>query len=572
LYPFRNSLHFGLTISEYIPKWLKKQGKILQNDSLESENVCLHSSIRYLLAMSDTIFYNGTIHTLDPRFPRAEALAVKNARIVAVGKRSEIEQLVSPNAKRIDLQGRTLLPGFNDAHVHVWKVGHLLTGLLDLRQVASIEALKSKLADFGKSMPTESWILGRGFNEVSFAGQRLPTRDDLDEVFPNRPVYLLRTCAHIAVANSKALAMCGINSLSQNPAGGVVEKDARGKPTGILHETAIGLVSRHLPSPSTEEYSQTIRAGMQHLLSLGIASATDPGVSPDVLRVYKNMDTQGELRMRLNVMATRLPDGGEQELPLPEKYCSDFLRIDTVKFFADGGLSGATAALHSPYRHKNTKGVLRLQRDRFFELAAPAHEAGLRIATHAIGDAAIALVLDVYQNLYHRDSGQRHRIEHCGLPAQNHLQSMRKNSIFAVPQPIFLYELGVNFRKYLPEKLLDRCYPIKSILNAGVDCAFSSDAPVVQNAFPLAGIKAAVLRQDREGQPVAPNEAISVENALKACTIAGALASGDENNRGSLTPGKWADMVVLSENPLLVQPENLDGINVKMTFVGGKCV
>jgi hypothetical protein len=516
------------------------------------------------------IFHNGTILTQDPSMPQVEAVAVMDGKIAAVGSYSEVETFNTATTQRIDLAGRTLIPGFNDAHVHIWKVGHLLTTMLDVRGISSIAELQSSVRDFSAKLPDGKWFMGRGYNEALMQEGRHPNRHDLDAVLPDRPAYLIRTCAHIVVANSKALELAGISANSEPPPGGIIERDEHGEPNGIFHETALGLVFNHIPEPDAAEYEAMLRAATDHQLKLGITSATDPGVMPNLMAVYKAMDARGDLRNRVNVMAIRRPDGGTDTLPLPEKHISDFLRVDSIKFFADGGLSGATAALSMNYRHADHRGVKRFERDELIELARDAHLQGLRIGTHAIGDVTIDMMLDVYEALAELGPGQRHRIEHFGLPDAKQCAKAARLGVIVAPQPVFLYSLGRNFRQYLPDELLERCYPVKSMLRAGLDVALSSDAPVVKDDNPLLGMQTAVLRCDSTGEAIAPKESITPAEALYGFTMGGAIASGDAENRGSITPGKWADLAVLSDNPLTTDPEKWMDIQVDMTLVAGK--
>ncbi|MCQ3931909.1 MAG: amidohydrolase [Chloroflexi bacterium] len=518
------------------------------------------------------IFYNGTLLTQDPSQPIAEALAVENGRIVTVGSQAEVENLAKPGTRRIDLGGRTLIPGFNDAHVHFWKVGHLLTTLLDVREVRSIPALQSSIQTFSDRLPDGAWLMGRGYNEAVMAEGRHPTRYDLDAVLPDRPAYLIRTCAHIAVVNSRALELAGITADTQPPPGGMIDRDEQGEPNGILRETAMGLVFNRIPAPTPAEYEAMLLAATRHHLELGITSATDPGVMPELLSVYRQMDAEQKFTHRLNVMAIRRPDGGTETLPLPEQYLSNHLRVDSVKFFADGALSGAAAALSIPYRNLTTRGVLRFEADEFFELAREAHVTGLRIGTHAIGDRALEMVLSTYERLNTLGPRIRHRIEHFGLASPEHMRRAKSIGVMVAPQTIFLYVLGANFRRYLPDELMPRCYPVREMIETGLTVALSSDAPVVKDDNPLRGMQAAILRADPSGATIAPEQAISAEQALYCYTMGGAIASGDEENRGSLTVGKWADLAVLSDNPLKVDPAALTDIQVDMTFVGGKLV
>jgi predicted amidohydrolase YtcJ len=259
-------------------------------------------------------------------------------------------------------------------------------------------------------------------------------------------------------------------------------------------------------------------------------------------------------------------------LPLPDRFRSDRLRVDTVKFLADGGLSGATAALSVNYRHAAHRGVLRFDADELRELCRESHAAGWRIATHAIGDAAIDLTLDVYESLGRHPRGLAHRIEHFGLPDAGALRRASRVGVIAAPQAIFIRSLGRNFRSYLPDSLLPRTYPIRAMLEAGLTVALSSDAPVVEDDNPLAGMMAAVVRRDSDGEAIAPEQAITAADALRCYTVGGATASGDESNRGSIEAGRWADLAVLSGNPLSVDAEQLPEIKVDMTLVAGRIV
>jgi predicted amidohydrolase YtcJ len=310
-----------------------------------------------------------------------------------------------------------------------------------------------------------------------------------------------------------------------------------------------------------------VTAALNHQLTLGITSTTDAVVAPALLDAYRSMDREGSLPSRVNVMALRKVDGAGL-VPLPEMSISPHLRIDTVKFLADGGLSGATAALSVPYRHADTRGVLRFEDDELLALVHEATDAGWRIATHAIGDVAIDQVLRVYEAL--GAGSKRLRIEHLGLPDEEHLYRAAQLGVIAVPQSVFIHELGRNFRAYLPESLLERVYPIRDMLDAGLTVALSSDAPVVEDDSPFRGIQAAVDRRDDEGVAIAPDQSITVAEALWAYTMGGAAASGDKADRGSLAAGKWADFAVLSDNPLTTPVAALAEIQVERTYLAGR--
>ena len=518
------------------------------------------------------LFTNGTIHTMDPANPTPEAVLIgDDGRIRAAGRAADLD---APGVRRIDLGGRTLLPGFNDAHVHVWKLGLLLTVQVDARSAVApdIASIIDRFHERAVGLPAGTWITGRGYNETSMPERRHLTRADLDAASPNHPIALTRTCGHMIVANSAALAVAGITRDTPNPPGGLIVRDASGEPIGLLQETAMGLLTHAMPPTDDTTMADGIRAAMRHQLALGITSATDPLLTPPILEVYRQLERDGALRVRINGLPIRRPDGGNETLPLPERFVSDTLRIDCVKFFADGGLSGATAAISQPYKVTGDCGVLRFETDDLLHLAWEAHEAGFRIATHAIGDVALDQVIGVYEALHARKpgTGLRHRIEHLGLPSAEHLRRCQAMDVIAVPQTIFLSALGGAFRRYLPDAFMPRCYPVRAMLDAGLTVALSSDAPVVADDSPLSGMKAAIDRRDPFGEPITPEQAMSGYEALHAYTMGGAIASGDADNRGSLTPGKWADLVILSGDPLAATPDGLLDLRAEQTYVGGR--
>ena len=504
-------------------------------------------------------FINGT----------CDSIAINENIIEAVGKYEELKSLIHTTTQVIDAKGKTLMPGFNDSHIHIWKVGNLKTFMLDVRGVQSKEALLQSLLDYHQQNPHLQWITARGFNEVAWDDKALPTRNDLDKVCTTKPIYLIRTCAHIAVCNSFALQIAGINSQTKSPDGGTVQMDAAGEPTGILNETALGLVASKIPPYSVEDLKIMIKACRNEMHSYGITAATDPAADPLLIKAYKEMDTAGELGFRLNILPIILPDGSETPYPIPEKYSSNFMQINTVKFFADGGLSGKTSALKRTYKNSSEQGVLRLDKKQYLHLSRQCMEKGLGVATHAIGDAAIEMVLEVYQQLNSIFPSLIKRIEHLGLPEKKHLETMRSNNIACSMQTIFLDELGKNFIQYLDDDYLQQCYPVNSVLQHNILMALSSDAPVVKNFNPLKGITAALTRKTKEGKIIAAKESISTTDALKAYTLNAALI-GQENRFGSLQKGCLADFILLDKNPLTTEEKEMNSIKVLHTYINGK--
>ncbi|MCB0375338.1 MAG: amidohydrolase, partial [Sinomicrobium sp.] len=367
-------------------------------------------------------FFNADIYTVDPLLPRANAMVIAGNIIKAVGDYDEIRQKYHAS-EQIDMEGRTVLPGFFDAHAHVWKIGDLLTFNLDLRGVNSIEEIQQRLKRFSARNKDLKWIRARGYNEALLREGRLPTKHDIDEVVRDKPVFLQRTCAHIATVNTKALEVCKLTEKTGIPFGGSVDIGEDGSPNGVLRETALGLVTKHFPEISDGDYEKMILAACNRFIKYGVTSVSDPAVMPDLLQVYRNMDKAGKLPVRIHAFPIVIPDGDDSALPVPDRYESEHLVIRTVKFFADGGLSGKTAAISEPYKNSTSKGIIRLKKDTFFEAALEAQRKGFQIATHAIGDRAIEMVLDVYEALYKEDKkAPKRRIEHLGLPTPAQLK------------------------------------------------------------------------------------------------------------------------------------------------------
>ncbi len=526
-------------------------------------------------AHAEHIIYNGTIHTLDTAHPAAEAVAIRDGKILAVGALDEIENLSTANTRRIDLAGRTLIPGFNDAHIHLWKVGMLLTGMLDARQAATptIAAITEAFRVRAATTPAGAWITGRGYHENALLEHRHPTRADLDAASTTHPIQLMHTSAHAAVVNTRALELAGITRDTPNPQGGEIEHDSAGEPTGLLRETAMSLVNAVIPPPTPAEFEAAVLAAAKICLRLGVTSITEPGVSPADLDVYRLLKNERRLPIRANVMALRYASDNSK-VPLPERHESEWLRIDTVKLFADGGLSTATAALSVPYEgiHDGKRGLLRYTDNQMRALVWDIHRAGLRAAVHAIGDTAIAQVIDAVEYASGRLVARlRHRIEHFGLPNADLLRRAHFR-VNVAPQAVFIQALGDSFLEYTPSALAGQIYPLRAMLKAGLTVALSSDAPVVPDFNPLLGIKAAADRLSSSGEPICPDQAITVGEALAMYTLNGAIIAGEDALKGSIAPGKLADFAVLSGDPLRAPIERLTDLKVEMTMINGQVV
>jgi predicted amidohydrolase YtcJ len=542
----------------------------------------------------DVILTSGTLHTIDPDYPRATALAIAGDSIMAVGDDTAIEALAGPNTRRIDLNGRTVVPGFNDSHIHLWKEGMLLSQV-NARPAAapSVEALVDTFAARAARTPAGRWIEGRGYDETRLDERRHPSRHDLDLAAPDHPVVLGRTCGHIIVANSRALQLANITANTPDPPGGMIDRDERGEPTGVLRETAMALVRSIQPPPTEDELAAALIGAGRKCLALGITCIGEPGVDPRTVAVYRRLDQEALLPLRCDVMAmTILPNGQRADPPRP--WNGRLAKCDTVKLFSDGGLSSGTAALSIPYRNRHDCGLPRFPSEQLAAEVRLIYDAGLTVAVHAIGDRVIGELLDAFEaclkNQEPRTENQepterqgrssqfsilnsqfpRMRIEHFGLPTTAQLARARALGVMVATQPSFLYDIGDTIMSHLPDALESQCYPFRAMIEASIVVAFSSDGPVIGDINPLLGLQSAALRRTRSGRTIAPEQAIGVEQALWCFTTGSAIVGGQADRLGRLAPGYLADLAILSGDPLATPVEKLLEIQVEQTFVSGR--
>jgi predicted amidohydrolase YtcJ len=361
---------------------------------------------------------------------------------------------------------------------------------------------------------------------------------------------------------------CGINENTISSDGGEIGR-TDGKINGLLFENALALVNHHLPKTSSEDYQSMIRSGAKKMLEAGITSITDPAVHPELMEAYHQ--TAGRsLGLRLNLMPMMMPDGGDKIYPLPPVEKGLWKRITIAKLFADGGLSGATAALNRNYRGNRGKGILRINDERLIELVRNARAAGYSTGIHAIGDRAISQVLSIYRKTTKEFGPCRNRIEHFGLPSAQDLEDAAQMNVIAVPQAIFLDELGENFVDALDETYLSSCYPLKSLVQRNIPWAMSTDAPVVKNFSPWKNIQTAITRKTSAGNSIAPHESINIRQALEAYTSGSAFAEGTENFKGTISEGKVADFIITDRNPFETPVEEITEIQVLSTYTGGE--
>ncbi|MFQ5401768.1 MAG: amidohydrolase [Anaerolineae bacterium] len=530
---------------------------------------------------ADTVFRNGRFLTLDPAQPTAGALAVRDGKIAAVGSDNDLDALIGPGTAVVDLEGKTAVPSFHDAHCHILLFGLSLVEV-NARPAATVAEVVDAVAAHASRAEPGAWVRGGGYNENKLGDGRHPTRHDFDPVSPHNPVWLSHISGHMGVANSRALAIAGITRETADPEGGHVVKDAQGEPTGLLLETAQELVKAVLPPYTLAETKAALAAAGQQMAAEGITSAQDAWagwIAPEEFRAYQEATAEGLLPQRVRLMVDveklAVSDGHfDFGFGLHTGFGNGRLRLGAVKIFNDGSLIGRTAALSQPYANPpDTAGFLVKSAETIHEQVRLAHTGGWQVAMHAIGDKAIEVGLDAIEAAMAAmgaDAARfRPRLEHCGILRPDLIERIRRLGVVVVTQPRFIAELGDGFRAALGEERLRLTYPFASL--RGINVAFSSDRPVVDGA-PLLGMAAAVSEQTSSGAAYVPEEAITIEKALRWYTIGAAYSSFEENEKGTLSPGKWADFVVLSSNPIQTSLEELANIQVLKTVVDGEVI
>ncbi len=498
---------------------------------------------------------------MDPASPRADALAIVAERIVAVGPNEEIESLIGASTTVTDLEGGTVLPGFIDCHIHLIEFGLSLRNL-DLRGVQSIEEMKSLVAD--QSRNGAAWILGRGWDQERLADKRYPSRQELDEASPGKPVLLRRVCGHVCVVNSAALKQAGIDVETPDPVGGVIDRDALGELTGILRETAVDLVERVIPPLTLGDYERATIAACQRALEAGLTTVHCITSSDRELKALLALEKARRLPLRFYLFIPVDQLKAAESMGLRSGFGDEWVRLGGLKIFTDGSLGGRTAALEAPYADDpDNRGITMYSQELLNEIVAEAHHSDFQLAVHAIGDKAVRMSVEAIakacSSMPERDL--RHRIEHASVLNPDLIRRIRRSGIIASVQPHFVVS-DFWVKQRLGESRSEFTYPFSSLVRAGIRVVAGSDCPVEPLA-PLSGIGAAVDRSDSE-------EGVSVEDAISFYTRNAAYASFEEGVKGTITPGKLADIVVLEKDPRKVPPSAISKIQVQMTIVGGK--
>ena len=526
---------------------------------------------------ADTIFTGGTILTMDLDYPTAEAVAVCGDRIVAVGTRWEMEELAGPHTKKIPLEGKTMVPGFNDGHSHLLQYGlELATVDLTPEVCPNIATLKERIAQRAAQKKPGEWIRGWGWDESRMEEGRAPTADDLSQAAPNNPVMITRTCYHMVVANHMALALGGVTDSTPDPQGGCIVRDPQGKATGLLQDNAQAFVKNVIPAPEKDDLKAAIGLASKVYNSYGITSTCDGSTLLEIhgeIPAWCESSQNGLLTVRTSALMSPSVSDQIRAMGLPSNFGTDLFRFGCVKFFMDGSLGGMTAGMTEPYLlPPYGKGLTYMEQEELNEKVLAAHTAGYQISIHGIGDHTLDKILTAYEAAQAAcpRTDHRHRIEHASMSYPPLLARMKQLGLDINMNPAFLYFLGKSHISAIADRVAYE-FPMKTCFQMGIPVSIGSDCPI-ESCHPKYGLYGATVRRTIVGQDCGRGECLPMEQALYAFTMAGAHHTFEETKKGSITPGQLADFAVLSLNPLEIPPENILEMEVLMTVLGGKIV
>jgi predicted amidohydrolase YtcJ len=523
---------------------------------------------------------SGNVDTLDPTHAKASAVAVKDGHVAAVGSDSELQPWIGAETKVIDLKGRTLVPGLMDSHIHLSGVGMRRFGV-DLVGTKSIDEVRGKIRKALADTKKGDWIIGRGWDQNDWESfkkkkQKFPSAKDLDDVSGDHPIMLRRIDGHALWANSKAMQIAGVDHKTKAKPGGEIVKEKNGKPSGIFIDNAMELIAEKAPAPTKDQLKEAVLAAQKECLSDGLVQADDMGIERPELEVLKELDQQGELKLRVYAfLSGSVEDLGALmgEGPIMPKGDSR-LTVRGVKFFVDGALGSRGALLHKPYSDdKKNSGLFVMKPDVLEARMRTASKAGFQIATHAIGDRANQIILDVYDKVYGDEAKKaRPRVEHAQVLAPDDIARFAKHGVVASMQPTHSTSDMPWAEQRLGRERIKGAYAWHSLLTSGATIAAGSDAPV-EDVSPTLGLYAAVARKDLFGTPEGgwmPEEKMTALEALSAYTHGGAYASFREEEAGRVAKGFVADFTVLDKDPLTASEDDLSGAQVMVTIVAGK--
>ncbi|HEX8882780.1 MAG TPA: amidohydrolase [Candidatus Acidoferrum sp.] len=530
-------------------------------------------------SFADLVIVHGHVWTVDPENSRAEAVAVRDSRIVAVGSDREIAKWIGPATKTIDAQGKSVLPGFIDAHVHFSSGGGEISSV-HLRDASTPQEFARRIGEQAKKLGKGEWMLGGTWDHELWGGKPLPSHDWVDSQTPDTPVFVSRYDGHMAMANALALRLAGVTRDTQDPPGGTIVRDKDGNPTGLLKDAAMSLIYRVVPPPSEEQLLRMIHAAMDEARRVGVTGIHDISSTEDV-RAYQTLGARGELTLRIYSI-TPLPQWqAPATAGIRAGFGNDWIHLGALKGFADGSLGSTTALFEKPYDDApETSGLpneMMLPQGNMLKMALGADKAGLQLAVHAIGDKANRIMLDIYAEVAKQNGARgdrRWRIEHAQHLRPEDFARFAQLAVIASVQPYHAIDDGRWAEKRIGHERAKTTYAFRTFLDRGVRLAFGSDWTVAP-LDPMLGLYAAVTRATLDGRNPGgwfPEQKLTLEEAIEAYTMGSAFAEFREKEKGSLTVGKLADVVVLDSDLFAMAQEKIKDAAVRYTIVGGKVV
>ena len=520
------------------------------------------------------VLVDAIIYTADDALPTAEAMAVVDGKVAMVGHEDEV-LAAFPDLLLKSAGGRAVVPGFTDSHAHFMGLGQEKLRV-DLRGTRDIAEVIERIKTFATGLSDSTWIMGRGWNQVLWPGRQFPTRQDLDAAFPNQPIWLSRVDGHASWANTAAMELAGMDAIraASDPEGGAILRDEAGEPTGVFIDTAQRFVSRVTPSLTEADLDRALELALSEAAEMGLTGIHDAGVGATTIDRYKRFIDENRFTVRMYAMV-----GGPGSTF--DAYCNnhlldygDRLTVRSVKLVLDGALGSRGAALIDDYSdHPGNKGLIRTTVEDFNDTVQKALACGYQVNTHAIGDRANRVLLDGYEMAGATPEG-RHRDEHTQIIELEEIPRFQKLGIIASMQPTHATSDLNMAEDRLGSHRIKGAYAWRTLKDAGIPLAFGSDFPV-EKSNPLEGFFSSITRQTQELLPEGgwyPEERLTREETLKAFSLDGAFASFEENNLGSLSVGKFADFVVLSDDIMTIPPPQILSTKVVATFFGGKAI
>ncbi len=538
---------------------------------------CMHA--QDLRPAADVIITNANVWTVDRNHPRAEAVAILGQRIVAVGTSAQMDSWRGQQTRIIDAAGKLLLPGFNDAHVHFVPGGFQLDQV-QLNDARSREEFVRRIAAQARKLKKGEWILGGDWDEQNWSPAELPKHDWIDAVTPDNPVFIERHDGHESLANALAMKLAEVTSATKSPPGGEIVRDAQGNPTGIFRDAAQAVIAHAIPPPTQQARIRAAKRALEYAASVGVTSLQDMVPEFADIEAYSVLAERGELTSRIYAAPLETHWQDQAKIGIRHAFGSDYLRIGAVKGFADGSLGSTTAYFFDPYVDApNSRGLLSDEMQPISGMRqrlTGADKAGLQICTHAIGDQAISIVLDIYQDIQKANGvrDRRWRIEHAQHMAAKDFQRFAQLHVIASVQPYHAIDDGRWAERRIGPIRAKTTYAFRTFLDDGVRLAFGTDWTVAP-LNPMLGLYAAVTRATLDGKHPngwVPEQKISIEEAIEAYTMGSAYAEFQDKQKGSITPGKLADLVLVSDNLLKIDPRAIRQAKVEMTMVGGRIV